>query len=62
LPGEPVERQNRGVPDAVVALAKLGVTLSVAVAAAKPRRAKKPAPAKRTKKRVETTAHSRKKR
>jgi subtilisin family serine protease len=65
LPGEDGERQNRGVPDAVVALAKLGVTFpavaTAAAAVAQPPRRKKTASARRKKKAAATSARSRKK-
>jgi subtilisin family serine protease len=53
LPGEPVDRQNRGVPDAVAALSKLGVALPTVTAAAstrKPHLPKKPPTPRRLKK------------
>lgn len=62
LPGEDVERQNRGVPDAVVALVKLGVILPVVAAArVQPPQGKKTASARRTKRVAATSVRSRKK-
>jgi subtilisin family serine protease len=53
LPGVAVDRQNRGVPDAVVALSKLGVAPpaeTTATPVAKPRRLTRTASARRSKK------------